>query len=252
MAATTHTGVGPLTPFEVSFLAENDMITIVPRQRLESLDLISGHIPAFRPPQRATIPLWLALVLKKQKRCNIVPPTWLTAHNLDALLTWETEHPQAFSSSLPYRWLETSEILLSAAADDIPDGEGDLRVLLRGLREVRQTKARMGLKQLESTYLQMNGLGLLEITELRGFAGMVTDGLRRLGATREEGRRAEEEEDDGDEEDESQTTSRYGASTVGRSMANTSTVGRSSLAVRGSTNTGRSSVDTFDNDEDDF
>ena len=144
--------------------------------------------------------------------------------------------------------METSEILLSAAADDIPDGEGDLRVLLRGLREVRQTKARMGLRQLESTYLQMNGLGLLEITELRGFAGMVTDGLRRLGATREEGRRAEEEGED--EDDESQSTSRYGASTVGRSMGRSSTVGRSSVAVRGST--GRNSVGTLDDNEDDF
>ena len=50
MATTTtpHTGIGPLTPFEVSFLAENEMITIVPRQRLESLDLISVCPPS--PP----------------------------------------------------------------------------------------------------------------------------------------------------------------------------------------------------------
>lgn len=195
-------------------------------------------------------------MLKKQKRCNIVPPTWLTTHNLEALLTWETEHPQAFSSSLPYRWLETSEILLAAAADDVPDGEGDLRVVLRSLREVRQTKARMGLRQLESTYLQMNGLGLLEITELRGFAGMVTDGLRRLGATREEGRRAEEEEDaddDDDNGDESQGANRHGVSTVGRGTgAASSSVGRSSVAVRGSSAAaGRISVGAFD-DEDDF
>lgn len=40
-ASHTHTGVGPLTPFEVSFLAENEHITIVPRQRLDGLDLIS-------------------------------------------------------------------------------------------------------------------------------------------------------------------------------------------------------------------
>jgi hypothetical protein len=70
-----------------------------------------------------------------------------------------------------------------------------VRVLLRDLREVRQRKARDGLKQLEATYLQMNGLGLLEITELRGFAAGVVDGLRKLGSTREETRRIEEEEE---------------------------------------------------------
>ncbi|KAI5820725.1 hypothetical protein BZA77DRAFT_223547, partial [Pyronema omphalodes] len=187
MTTQAHTGVGHLTPFEVSFLAENETITIVPRQRLESLDLIQGYIRSFRPPQRADIPLWLALVLKKQKRCNIIPPEWLSSANIKSILKWEMENPQAFSSDLPWRWLETAEILLDAAADDIPDtgmgGEDDLRVLLRGLREVRQTKAREGLKQLESSYLQMNGLGLLEITELRGFAGAVVDGLRKLGAT---------------------------------------------------------------------
>ena len=171
----------------------------------------------------------------------------MTSQNVESILTWESEHPEAFSSRLPWRWLETAEILLDAASDDIPDavigGERDLRVLLRGLREVRQTKAREGLKQLESTYLQMNGLGLLEITELRGFAGKVVDGLRRLGATGEESRRLAEDEG---EEDEDTQGSVYRASTVGRST----TVGRSSAAVRGSSAAaGRSSVG-FDDEED--
>lgn len=45
MTTQAHTGVGHLTPFEVSFLAENETITIVPRQRLESLDLIQVRYP---------------------------------------------------------------------------------------------------------------------------------------------------------------------------------------------------------------
>lgn len=90
-------------------------------------------------------------------------------------------------------------MLLDACPDDLASGGGgsqDLRVLLRGLREIRQTKAREGLRQLESTYLQMNNLGLLEITELRGFAKGVVDNLRRIGASREEARRHREEEEE--------------------------------------------------------
>jgi len=205
-----------------------------------------GYISSFRPPQRATIPLWLALVLKKQRRCNIVPPTWLSSDNIEFILAWETEHPESFSPALPWRWLETAEILLAAAADDISDagmgGERDLRVLLRGLREVRQTKAREGLKQLESTYLQMNGLGLLEITELRGFAAAVTDGLRRLEATREESRRQEEEEGADDEEN------GEGSTILGGSTERASTARGTGSAVRGSSAVlGGSSV-TYDDE----
>lgn len=193
------------------------------------------------------------MVLKKQKRCNIVPPTWLSSQNIETIFNWEIEHPEAFSPALPWRWLETAEILLNAAPDDIPDagigGERDLRVLLRGLREVRQTKAREGMKGLESTYLQMNGLGLLEITELRGFASSVVDGLRRLGATREETKRAEEETGvDRDDEDEDMEDQSYGApSTVG-----VSTVGGSGRAVAGSSNARGTSSVGMDYDDDDF
>lgn len=91
-------------------------------------------------------------------------------------------------------------MLLDACPDDLTSGDSggsqDLRVLLRGLREIRQTKARDGLRHLESTYLQMNNLGLLEITELRGFAKGVVDNLRKIGASREEARRHREEEEE--------------------------------------------------------
>lgn len=114
------------------------------------------------------------------------------------MLKSETEDPK-FSPDLPFRWLETAEMLLDACSDDLTSGDSggsqDLRVLLRGLREIRQTKARDGLRHLESTYLQMNNLGLLEITELRGFAKGVVDNLRKIGVSREEARRHREEEE---------------------------------------------------------
>ena len=61
---------------------------------------------------------------------------------------------------------------------------------------MRQGKVREGLGKLEATYLQMNNLGLLEITEVRGFAKGVVDGLRKIGASREEARRNREEEEE--------------------------------------------------------
>ncbi|KAI5836909.1 GINS complex protein-domain-containing protein [Morchella snyderi] len=199
-------GTGPLTPSEIAFLAESEPITIIPRQRLDRLPLISGTLPAFHPPQRATVPLWLALLLKRQRRCNIVPPPWLTPSSLDAALKREADSPFFSAAQLPFRWLETATLLLAAAPDDVGD---DVRVALRELREARQRKVREGVRAggVEGTYVMMNGLGAMEIAEVRGFVGGVVDGVRRIGGSREEGRRRAEEERGagrrgGEEEDE--------------------------------------------------
>lgn len=78
--------------------------------------------------------------------------------HLELALKEEQENAARFTDKLPYRWLEISELLLDGAPDDFPqygngnrrgdnsDG-GDIRVLLRGLREIRQAKARAGMNE---------------------------------------------------------------------------------------------------------
>ncbi|KAI1416874.1 GINS complex, PSF2 component [Hypoxylon sp. FL1857] len=91
-----------LVPTEVAFLCEMEMVTIVPRQRLESIALLSGDTPALRPPHRAQLPLWLALLLKKQRRANIVAPPWLHPDSLKDVINHETNvDPEAFSPPPP-------------------------------------------------------------------------------------------------------------------------------------------------------
>ena len=137
--------------------------------RLSALPLISGTVPALRPPQRAQVPLWLAVLLKKQKKANIIPPEWLSPESLERLVKWETENPERFTEELPWEWVEIGDVLCEVAEDDlggggsgaataaagagegVGGGGGDIRVLLRTLKEVRWSKAREGLEQLEST-----------------------------------------------------------------------------------------------------
>lgn len=108
-----------LTQAEVAFVAEMELVTIVPRQRLESIHLLGvrppppppkpttnphlqGKTPALRPPHRAELPLWLALLLKKQRRANIVCPPWLYPASLATVIHRETkEDPAAFSPPPP-------------------------------------------------------------------------------------------------------------------------------------------------------
>ncbi|KAL2121056.1 hypothetical protein VTJ04DRAFT_5083 [Mycothermus thermophilus] len=54
------------------------------------------------PPHRADLPLWLALLLKKQRRANILPPAWLHPASLSEIIHAETKlNPQAFSDPPP-------------------------------------------------------------------------------------------------------------------------------------------------------
>jgi GINS complex subunit 2 len=80
------------TPDELTFLAEEDVIDIVPlfsmtRVRLLSvsisyLDLVQklmekGIYGPFQPPSACRVPIWLALSLKRKRKCRIVCPDWL-------------------------------------------------------------------------------------------------------------------------------------------------------------------------------
>ncbi|UPK97277.1 hypothetical protein LCI18_008212 [Fusarium solani-melongenae] len=78
-----------LIPSEVAFLCEMELVTVVPRQRLESIDLLGGSTPTLRPPHRSNLPLWLAILLKKQRRANIVPPPWLHPDSLRDIINHE-------------------------------------------------------------------------------------------------------------------------------------------------------------------
>ncbi|KAI4226794.1 MAG: hypothetical protein L6R40_008244 [Gallowayella cf. fulva] len=211
-----------LTPPEVAFLCEMELVTVIPRQRLDSLQLLGGPIPPLHPPHRTPIPLWLALLLKRQRRANILPPPWLSPSSLEAILQVETSTPEfssppplprssnttiptsppflpsatdsAPSETLPYHWLELGELLLEAASDDIPSSD-TVRRLMRDLREVRMAKMRAGVEVLEGgREVRMNGVGGMEVAEGRAFIGGVVDGLRRIGVGKETSRREREEE----------------------------------------------------------
>jgi len=224
-----------LTPPEIAFLCEMELVTVLPRQKLERLELLGvclplhpryaptvcqtscededltlkqGPIKPLNPPHRANIPLWLALLLKRQRRASILPPPWLNTHSLTAILDHEIEHAETFSppprlppqpsnntmpisppflpnstadaapDALPYHWLELGEMLLEAAADDLDESE-HVRKLLRGLREVRMAKLRSGVEVLDAGGgVKMNGVGGMEVGEGRAFVTGVIDGLR--------------------------------------------------------------------------
>lgn len=180
-----------------------------------------GPTQPLNPPFPTPLPLWLALLLKKQKRANISPPPWLSVEDLSHILEFETDTrtaevfspspalppatgfsagddeylspdstefsppflaksstSQAQVDALPYHWLEVGHLLLTHASDDFDDPDA-VRRLLRDLKEVRMSKLRKGFKVLDAgAGVKLNGVGGMEIAEVREFVGGVVDGLR--------------------------------------------------------------------------
>lgn len=96
-------------------------------------------------------------------------------------------------------------MILAHAADDVP-ASGEVRTLLRDLREVRAAKMRASTAQFEegvAGVMSLTGVGAMELAENRGFVLGVVEGVRKLGASAEASRREEAEgRDDGEESDE--------------------------------------------------
>ncbi|WRT64096.1 uncharacterized protein IL334_001025 [Kwoniella shivajii] len=181
-----------LTPDELTFLAEEETVNIVPLFSMTKVRLLGGIYGPFVPPSATKVPLWLALSLKRKRKCRIVPPEWFSIDRIQALLKEERENAESFCL-LPRRFIETSKVLLDVASDDLTQ-PSMLRSLLKDLREVRQAKIRIGLQSegvMRGTYLQVTNLTPLELSELKPFLVKAMGIMQSL-----EPRRDDEDEDD--------------------------------------------------------
>ena len=133
--------------------------------------------------RREQVPLWVALILKFQDKCNIVPPDWLNLAFLKARYEEEVRRPQQFSD-LPWNWIATLKIFLARAADDLQDPTHELRSVTYDLREIRLAKAQKGLNELNESNIRLDGLSLIEINEMRPFVLKVMNKLRQLHDTK--------------------------------------------------------------------
>nr|CCA19497.1 DNA replication complex GINS protein PSF2 putative [Albugo laibachii Nc14] len=161
---------------ELEFLAEQELIKIIPYFQIQEnhkmLHFISGDFGPFQAGIPLHVPLWLAIMLKQLRKCRILPPEWLTIENLTTRL--EEEIRSDVFEPLPFHYMEVSSLLLKHAAEDIEQVE-HIRSLLEDLQNVRQDKIRSGLCKISSDVqsggtayaIQMNNISALEINSVR-------------------------------------------------------------------------------------
>ncbi|KAF8204721.1 hypothetical protein BJ912DRAFT_939146 [Pholiota molesta] len=155
-----------VTPPELELVASQQLIEIIPLISMEKTAFISGAYGPLRPPNKAKIPLWMAVNLKMKKKCHIVAPDWLNVEYLQDKLALETTDLNF--SSLPFRFAEVAKVILDVASDDVENSD-KIRALLKDLREARQAKSREGLKTLDHSELTLSNLSSMEINEIRPY-----------------------------------------------------------------------------------
>ncbi|CAH8576762.1 unnamed protein product [Heterobilharzia americana] len=107
-----------MNPAELEFLSEEEELNVVPRFKLEAVKLLNTTIGPFFPNVPTVVPLWVALLLRGQQKCRIIPPTWLTVEKLNECK--EAEENDTGCASPPHpQYIEISTLLLQHAAEDI-------------------------------------------------------------------------------------------------------------------------------------
>nr|GME16507.1 DNA replication complex GINS protein PSF2 [Ipomoea batatas] len=169
MASQSDPQASAISAAELEFLAEDEMIEIVPNMRMEPLNLICGDFGPFRPQIAIQVPLWLAVALKKRGKCTIRPPEWMSVEKLTQVL--EAERDSEGFQSLPFHYVEISRILFDHAREDIPDVYM-VRSLIEDIKDVRFHKIGTGLEIISkerTSALRLKNLSAMEANVVRPF-----------------------------------------------------------------------------------
>ncbi|VDM17263.1 unnamed protein product [Hydatigera taeniaeformis] len=127
-----------MDPNELEFLAEFEFVTIVPRFRMDSIDLMEVRIGPFYPNIPVNVPFWVALYLRQQQKCRVVPPSWLSVARLSEFKEVEGSSTGCTTPPHPH-YAELATMLLQHALDDIPNHER-IRTLVKDLWDARVGK----------------------------------------------------------------------------------------------------------------
>ncbi|XP_041789599.1 DNA replication complex GINS protein PSF2 [Chelmon rostratus] len=159
-----------MDPSEVEFLAEKEMVKIIPNFSLDKVYLIGGDLGPFNPGLPVDVPVWLALNLKQRQKCRIVPPAWMDVDKLEEMRDLERKEDAFTPVPSPY-YMELTKLLLNYASDNIPKAD-EIRTLVKDIWDTRVAKLRLSadsfISQMEA-HAKLDNLTLMEINTIRAF-----------------------------------------------------------------------------------
>lgn len=71
-------GLNCTTANEIEYLAEDQIITVIPNFTGDPFIFMNGRTDKFRPARPAKVPLWFGMLLKKRGQCRVQMPAWFS------------------------------------------------------------------------------------------------------------------------------------------------------------------------------
>uniref|UniRef100_A0A8C5SFF5 DNA replication complex GINS protein PSF2 n=1 Tax=Laticauda laticaudata TaxID=8630 RepID=A0A8C5SFF5_LATLA len=166
---------------EVEFLAEREMVTIIPNFSLDRIYLIGGELGPFNPGLPVEVPLWLALNLKQRQKCRLVPPDWMDVEKLEQMRDQERKEDTFTPMPNPF-YMELTKLLLNYAADNIPKAD-EIRTLVKDIWDTRIAKLRVSADSFvrqQEAHARLDNLTLMEINTTGAFLTQALDHMYKL------------------------------------------------------------------------
>ncbi|XP_015672325.1 DNA replication complex GINS protein PSF2 [Protobothrops mucrosquamatus] len=180
---------------EVEFLAEREMVTIIPNFSLDRIYLIGGELGPFNPGLPVEAPLWLAVNLKQRQKCRLVPPDWMDVEKLEQMRDQERKEDTFTPMPNPF-YMELTKLLLNYAADNIPKAD-EIRTLVKDIWDTRIAKLRVSADSFvrqQEVHARLDNLTLMEINTTGAFLTQALDHMYKLRSNLQLGERAESQE----------------------------------------------------------
>ncbi|VDM43758.1 unnamed protein product [Toxocara canis] len=161
-----------------------NIFKIKPNFNEDQLHLVCGDIGPFEAGMPISVPIWMAVNLKKRHKCEIIPPEWLTVDELKRMITVETE--SIGFAPIPKYFLEIAHIVIRNAKDDVVDGD-QLKIYVQDLWDKRvakmQTSTLKFLSQYESCHARMDNITQMEISYAKAPILAATNIIGQLHST---------------------------------------------------------------------
>ncbi|KAI9907147.1 hypothetical protein PsorP6_003238 [Peronosclerospora sorghi] len=184
-----------LSASEMEFIAEQELITIMPHFHLRDnngmlnfigvreireilfsapfyvlFTFLQGDFGPFQPGITTHVPLWLAIMLKQLNKCRIVAPAWLSVDYLTSRL--EREKASTVFEELPFHYMEIASLLLKKDTLD------DLSCIFFGLHLVSLSSAPDDLDQSEHVRSLVEDLQNVRQDKIRNGLAKIADDVQ--------------------------------------------------------------------------
>ncbi|CAH2244232.1 probable DNA replication complex GINS protein PSF2 [Pararge aegeria] len=170
-----------MDPYEIEFIGENRIVSIIPNFSYDKIFLISGEFGPFRAGLPMNVPLWLAVMLKQKQKCRLVPPDWMDMDVLENIK--EEEKLSRFFTKMPNEhYMVEAKLILGAASEDIPRA-AEIKTIIKDIWDIRMSKLRTSMDALMKSggsYGRLDHLTMMEINSVKPLLPQAMDELHRM------------------------------------------------------------------------